>query len=90
MPLWVLIITHFTAPAFFDPLTTRHFRDVEFRLGAAVLAFEMFWMLIGAYVLWGARSVLTQAFVYVVFTIPATAVVLVSPAVVLILHNLVR
>lgn len=47
----------------------------------------MLWMLIGVYVLWGARSRLVAAAVYLVFTIPATVALILGPAIVLILQN---
>lgn len=87
-PLWVLIITYFTAPTYFGPMISRYQEHIGFLLGAAMLAIEMSWMLIGAYLLWGARSLLTEALVYVVFTIPTTIAVILSPAIVLILQNL--
>jgi hypothetical protein len=55
--------------------------------GVLVDGLVMLWMSIGVYVLWRARSRLVAAFVYLVFTIPATIALIFGPAIVLILQN---
>jgi hypothetical protein len=48
----------------------------------------MVWMLIGVVLIWDARSPLVDALVLILFTMPATLLVVLSPALILIMQNL--
>jgi hypothetical protein len=85
-PLWLRIYGYFAWQTFFPGMFTA---SGPFGIPQGVLldGLVMFWMLVGVYVLWGARSRLVAAAVYLVFTIPATIALIFGPAVVLILQN---
>lgn len=85
-PLWILIIASVAAPTFSQPMTAIPPDIVGIPLGVAIAGLAMLWMLIGATVIWDARSRFAVAFI--LFTIPATVVVVFTPAVVLIMQNL--
>jgi hypothetical protein len=87
LPLWVLIYSLFAFQTYFEPLGSEYPNILGIEPGVIVDAMAMLWMAIGVVLLWNARSVRIVALVYTVFTIPAIAVVLVSPAVVLIVLN---
>jgi hypothetical protein len=86
-PLWLLIYVSIAAPTYFEPLAGEYPDILGVNLGVIVDAIAVAWMLIGVGLLWGARSVRTEAIVFTVFTMPATALVAFSPAIVLILLN---
>ncbi len=85
-PLWIRIYAFFAWQTFFPGMFTA---TGLFGIPQGILfdGLVMFWMLIGAYVLWGARSRLIAAVVYLLFTIPATIALLFGPAIVLILQK---
>jgi hypothetical protein len=85
-PLWIRIYGYFAWQTFFPPMFPASGR-FGIPQGVFVDGLVMLWMLIGVYVLWGARSRMVAAAVYLVFTIPATIALLFGPAIVLILQN---
>ena len=86
-PLWVRIYGYFAWQTFFPPMFTDSSGPFGAPLSVVVDGLGLLWMLIGVYVLWGTRSRLVAALVYLLFTIPATIALIFGPAIVLILHN---
>lgn len=88
-PLWIWIYAYYERET---SLGSPMYTDVSGPFGIPMnVLFDglvMFWMLIGVYVLWGARSRLVAAVVYLVFTSPATIALILGPAIVLIVQNL--
>ena len=87
-PLWVLIIASVASPKFFDPLFSKPPDWLGIPLGVVVEAIAMVWMLMGVVLIWDARSRLVESLALFFFTIPATFLVVFSPAVILIMQNL--
>ena len=85
-PLWVLLAVKFGTRGLGTPM---HVAEVgAIPLDLLVPGLALLWMLIGAYALWGVRSLLHELLVFLVFTLPATAALVFGPALVLILQNL--
>ena len=87
-PLWVLIVASVASPTFFGPMFAKPPDWLGIPLGVVMDAIAMVWMLIGVALIWDARSRLVEALVLFWFTIPATLVVVFSPALILIMQNL--
>ena len=87
-PLWVLIIASVAVPSFSDPIFAKPPDWLGIPLGVVMDAIALVWMLIGVVVIWDARSRLVEALVVTFFTIPATLLVVLSPALILIMQNL--
>jgi hypothetical protein len=87
-PLWVLIVALVASPRFFPPMFAKPPEILGIPLGLVLDAIAMVWMLIGVVLIWDARSRLVEALVLFWFTIPATLVVVFSPALILIMQNL--
>jgi hypothetical protein len=87
-PLWVLIVASVASPTFFPQMFAKPPEIVGIPLGFVIDAIAMVWMLIGVVLIWDARSRLVEALVLFWFTIPATLVVVFSPALILIMQNL--
>ena len=87
-PLWILIVASIAAPTFSQSIINKPPDIVGVPLGAAIEGLAMLWMLIGAAVIWNARSRLAESLGFMLFTIPATLVVIFTPAVVMIMQNL--
>ena len=87
-PLWILIIASVASPTFLGPMTSKPPDILGLPLGVVVEGLAMLWMLIGVAMIWDARSRLAESLGFILFTIPATLVVVFTPAVVLITLNL--
>jgi hypothetical protein len=87
-PLWVLIVATVASPTYFQPMFAEPPSLLGIPLGVVVDAIAMVWMLIGVVLIWDARSSLVEALVLIFFTFPATLLVVLSPAVILIMQNL--
>jgi hypothetical protein len=87
MPMWLLVVTALASSAFqvvlTDPPTV-----LSMPLGVVLEAVAMLWTLLGAVVVWRARSPLTEAIALLVFTIPATVAVVATPALIELLPTL--
>jgi hypothetical protein len=86
--MWILIIVSVASPTFFPPILAKPPEVAGIPLGVVVEGVAMLWMLIGAAVVWDARSRFVESLAFTLFTIPATVVVIFTPAVVLIVQNL--
>ena len=87
-PLWVLIITTIASPTYFEPMFAKPPDILGIPLGVVVDAMAMLWTLIGVVLIWDTVSKLVQGLVLFLFTMPATLVVVLAPAAVLIMQNL--
>jgi len=87
-PFWVLIVATVASPTYFGPMFAKPPDWLGIPLGVVMDAIAMVWMLIGVALIWDARSRLVEALVLFWFTIPATLVVVFSPALILIMQNL--
>ena len=87
MPFWLFLALFATGQfnSFFGPPPPE---IMGIPLGAWMIALAAGWMLIGVALVWGTRSRLTEMFVLLLFTIPATILLVLGPAVILILQNL--
>lgn len=85
-PLWVLIYTKFAAQTFFGSQPPSVFFGLT--AGDLMIVLAMFWMLIGVYALWHAKSLFVELVAYLAFTVPAMFAVILGPAIVLIVQNL--
>jgi 1,4-dihydroxy-2-naphthoate octaprenyltransferase len=88
MPLWVGVITFLTARTYFGGGLASPPDLYAIPLGVLTAGFAMGWMLIGVGLVWDSHSAMRNVFASVVFTIPATLLVLFGPAAILILQNL--
>lgn len=84
-PIWLWIVVQVAAPRFSEPMFAS---PPGISPGVVLMGVVAIWMLLGAYVLWHARSLRVAAIAYVLFTLPATFALILGPAVVLILQNL--
>ena len=87
-PLWVLIVASLASPTFSQPMFAKPPEILGIPLGFVMNAVAIMWMLIGVVLIWDARSRLVEALVLFWFTIPATFLVVFSPALILIMQNL--
>ena len=87
-PLWVLLVASVASPNFFDPMFAKPPEILGIPFGFVMDAIAMVWTLIGVVLIWDARSRLVELLVLTLFTIPATILVVFSPALILIMQNL--
>lgn len=88
MPLWVLLIFAVTAPGFMDPLFANPPSVIGLPAGILIVAVAMLLMLAGVWLLRRPATDLTTVLAFLLFTIPATLLILLGPAVILIIVNL--
>jgi hypothetical protein len=87
-PLWLLIVLSVASPSFFQPMFAKPPEIEGVPLGLVFTGIAMVWMLLGTVLIWDARSQVVQSLVLLLFTIPATVLVVFTPAVILIMQNL--
>jgi hypothetical protein len=89
MPIWLLVITALGSTAFSvvlnDPPSV-----MALPLGVVMESMAVLWALIGVALVWRARSPLSEAMALLLFTIPATVVVVSTPALIELLPTLTR
>jgi hypothetical protein len=88
VPLWVLIIFALAAPGFMDPLFANPPSVAGLPAGVFIVALAMALMLAGVWLLRRPASDLTILLVFLVFIVPALALILVGPAIILVVTNL--
>jgi hypothetical protein len=86
-PLWVLLIVSIASRTYFDAMLAKPPEILGIPLAAVIDAIAIMWMLIGLVLIWDTRSQLIQSLVLALFTIPATLLVVIAPAVIVILQN---
>ena len=87
-PLWVLIVASMASPTFAKPMFAGPLEWLGIPLGLVMDAMALLWMLIGVVLIWDTRSRLVEGLVLFWFTIPATILIVFSPALILIMQNL--
>ena len=88
LPLWVLLTFAVAAPAFMDPLFANPPAIVGLPAGIFIIAVAMTLMLAGVWLLRRTESDLMILLVFLAFTVPAMALILIGPATILIVQNL--
>ena len=79
MPLWLLVLTAL-ASSDFGVIFTKPPDVVGLPLGVVVESVAALWTLAGLAIVWRARSPIVESLALMVFTIPATVVVGITPA----------
>jgi hypothetical protein len=87
-PLGILIVASVASPTYFPAFMSKPPDMLGFPLGVVMQGIAMLWMVLGAAIAWSARSRWLEAFALIVFTIPATLVVVFTPAIIVIMQNL--
>lgn len=87
-PIWFWIIANVGAPRFSEPMFVQPPAMFGIPAGVLLAGLVVFWMLMGAFVLWSARSRRVAAIAYTAFTFPATVALILGPALILIWQNL--
>ena len=87
-PLLVLIVTTVASTTYADALFTKPPEVLGIPLGAVIDGLAMLWMVIGAVIAWDNPSHVARALARVFFTLPATILVVLAPAVIQILRTL--
>ena len=82
---WSLV----AAPTFFDPMGYRRPEVLGIPVEVLIMAFAVAWGGIGGYVVGTSRSPWVRALAIMVFTLPACVAIILGPAIILILQNLV-
>ena len=88
LPLGVLLFLAVLTPNFIDGAFLNPPAMLGLPFGVAVIAGGILWSALGAVVMANTSSIGLRTLALIVFTIPSTVIVLLSPAVVLILLNL--
>jgi hypothetical protein len=87
MPLWLLVVVFAGSPFTFQIMFAARPDIYGAPWGVVVEAAAMLWMVVGVFAIWNARSKLVESLGLLMFTIPATVVVVFTPAVILALQN---
>lgn len=87
-PLWVLLVVAAFSPDFVPAMGAKPHDMLGIPLALLFEVAAMLWMVMGVVVILNAESRLLESLALTVFTIPATVVVVVTPAVISILQNL--
>ena len=88
LPLWVLIFFAIATPGFMDPLFANPPSVAGLPAGVFIIAVAMTLMLAGVWLLRRSESDLTTVVAFLFFTIPALALMLIGPALILALTYL--
>lgn len=79
----------FVAPIrYFDPMFVQPPGILGLPFGLVLLVLAAGWMLIGVGIVWSTRSKLTEMLALILFTIPATILVVLGPALIRLWQNL--
>src|SRR4051812_7950896 len=87
MPIWLLVVTALASTAF-EVVLTDPPAVMAIPLGVVMESIGVLWALIGVALVWRARSPFAKAMALLMFTIPATVVVVAAPAVIELLPTL--
>jgi hypothetical protein len=87
-PLVVFVLVSLFARTYFGRSVEEPPSIIGIPLGIVVQGLAFFWMLIGVVAVWDARSRAVELVSLLVFTIPATIVTILGPAIILIMQNL--
>jgi hypothetical protein len=87
MPLWAFLIVSTFSSDFFDALRVTPPEVAGIPLAIVIEVGALLWMLVGVVVISTVRSRLVESISLTMFTIPATVVVVLTPAVIGILQH---
>ena len=88
LPVWVLIVFSFAVPGFMDPMYANPPAIAGLPAGVVLIAAAMFLTIVGVEITRRVESDLAVAFVWLLVTMPATALILLGPAAILMVLNL--
>jgi hypothetical protein len=88
LPLWVLIFFSFAAPGFMDPMYANPPSIAGLPAGVVLIAVALFLTIVGVEITRRVESEIALAFVWLLVTVPATALILFGPAAILVVLNL--
>lgn len=86
-PLWLFLVLAVRG-SFWNPFFSAPPSIAGVPLGLVVLGLCGLWMLLGLVIVWDTRSAAMQALGLLLFTLPATMLLVMGPAMVLIIQNL--
>ena len=86
-PLWLLVVVFAGSPLTFQTMFAARPDFYGAPWGLVVEAAALLWMVVGVFAIWNAKSKLVESLALLMFTIPATVVVVFTPAVILALQN---
>ena len=87
-PLWVLLVVSAFWPDFVPAMGAKPHDMLGIPLALLFEVGAMLWMVMGVVVIFNSESRLLESLALTVFTIPATVVVVVTPALIAVLQNL--
>ena len=87
-PFWVLMVVAAFSPDFLPAMGTRPLDMLGIPLALLLEVAAMLWMFVGVVVILNTESRLLESLALTVFTIPATVVVVVTPAAIAVLQGL--
>jgi hypothetical protein len=89
LPVWVFLVLTLLAPGYVDPLYLNPPGVLGLPLGLALAVLAMAWMAVGLLGLYRLASDALALLVLMLFTVPATIAIVLAPAMILIIVNLV-
>lgn len=87
LPVWVLIVLSFAAPGFLDPMYANPPAFAGLPAGVVIIAAALVLTIVGVEILRRSESDITTVLVWLLFTVPALAVILLGPAAILMVLN---
>lgn len=87
-PLWVLLVVSAFSPDFLPAMSAEPLDTLGIPLALLVELAAVLWMIVGVVVILNAESRVLESLALTVFTIPATVVVVVTPAAITMLSTL--
>ena len=87
-PLWLTIVVSLLAPGFMDPLYANPPSILGIPGGIMLMVMAFGWMAIGVGIVAATRALWSQLAALWIFAVPATAAILLGPALILIVLNL--
>jgi hypothetical protein len=88
LPVWVLVLFSFAVPGYMDPMYANPPSIAGLPAGVVLIAAAIFLTIVGVEITRRVESDLAVAFVWLLVTIPATALILIGPAAILMVLNL--
>lgn len=88
LPLWLWAFFAVLAPGFMEPAFLNPPAILGLPLGLVIFVVALVWAAVGVFVLWRTASTVAALFAFLVFTVPSTFMVFLTPALVLVFFNL--
>jgi len=89
LPMWVFLFFSLAAPGYLDPLYLNPPGILGVPAGMALVVLALVWMLVGLLGLYRLTSDALALLVLMLFTVPATFAIVLAPAMIMIIVNLV-